>query len=62
MGGREWIVIKKENEEGCWNAGNILFLDLGVGYKDVLILRSFSELHTFMICALTNVYFISRRH
>ena len=48
-------MIKKKNEEGLWNGGNILFLNLGVGYKDVFILRSFNELHTFMICTLTNI-------
>lgn len=39
MGRKAWIAIRKEHEEGFWDAGNVLFLDPGEGYKDVSLLR-----------------------
>lgn len=36
--GREWVVIGRRAKKGLWDAGNILLVDLDVGYIGMLYL------------------------
>ena len=50
-------VTEQEHQEGIWNAGNVLLLDLSAGYVSVFTLWKFIKIYVYYLCTYLYVLY-----